>query len=55
MSPVPAAVQQEMALPAIEYFPAGYVNQAKDNQEHNLTRVHFRSCYDNVIAKKIRT
>ena len=28
------AVQQETPLPAIEYFPAGYVNQAKDNQEH---------------------
>ena len=25
------AVQQQ---PAIEYFPASYVNQAKDNQEH---------------------
>jgi hypothetical protein len=27
-------VQQEMPLPAIAYFPAGYVNQAKDIKEH---------------------
>ena len=28
------AVEQETSVPAIEYFPAGYVNQAKDVQEH---------------------
>ncbi|SRR5258705_1992133 len=28
------AVQQPPALRAIEYFPASYVNQAKDVQEH---------------------
>jgi hypothetical protein len=28
------AVQQETPLPAIEYFPAGYVNQAKQIEEH---------------------
>ena len=28
------AVGQEMPLPAIEYFPAGYVNQAQEIQEH---------------------
>jgi hypothetical protein len=28
------AVEKEMPLSAIEYFPAGYVNQAKEIQEH---------------------
>ena len=28
------AVQQQAPLPAVEYFPAGYVNQAKEIEEH---------------------
>ena len=28
------AVQQETPLPATEYFPAGYVNQAKEIEPH---------------------
>lgn len=28
------AVQQEMASPAPDYFPGGYVNQAQDIEEH---------------------
>ena len=29
-----SAVQPETSLPAIEYFPAGYVNQAKEIEQH---------------------
>jgi len=27
-------VQQQTPLPAVGYFPAGYVNQAKEIEEH---------------------